>query len=517
MPSMSFPGFCGGSYRGRSYMADDEVCLNWFLEKNESPNAPQPYVMLPTPGFEAAWVLRTGPIRGLFYQRGRAFAVAGYELYELFEDATHDLLGEVENDGLPVTFSANGDAGEQIWITSGGTGYIFDLSSDTLSTEGPSGATVSMGGFLAGRFLALDAELGALYASNIYDGSTWNPLAVAQSETGNPWRALVVTPDNLIHLLGESSSICYADQGGPPPMPLTPIRESGLPYGITSPWAWSLGTTLSWVAQSAQGKAQIVRANGYGADRISTHAIEDQIQHAEDISDAIGWYYQEGGHEFDVFTFATDAQTWVFDRATGLWHGRDYWDTVTATSKAYRPGCMMVAFGHNYVGDRLTALIYRMSTTYPYDVDVNAIRRVRQPPRLALEQRRMTIDSLQLVMDVGQGIPAVNLPAVTVTSSAAWGDAWGDSWGEAWGSTVESVVLPPTGANPQMMLQVSRDGGKTFPLERWAATGYQGEWNTRVYWQMLGQARNFTPRFIATDPVPFPITDCLIDFRVGRT
>ncbi len=208
-------------------------------------------------------------------------------------------------------------------------------------------------------------------------------------------------------------------------MPFTQIRESGIPYGITSPWAWSLGTTLSWVAQNAKGRAQIVRAPSYQPERISTHAIEDQIQHTDNISDAIGWYYQEGGHEFDVFTFPDAEKTFVMDRTTSLWHSRDWWDTTTATSRAYRPGCMMVAFGENYVGDRVNGNIYQMSTALPTDVAGRAIRRVRQPPRLAFDQRRFTLNSVQLIMDVGQGVQSI--PGIP---PAASGSSWGMSWGD---------------------------------------------------------------------------------------
>jgi len=496
-------------------MADAEVCLNWYLEKNESPTAPHPWVMLPCPGFAVEWEIQQAPVRGMFYQRGRAFAVVGFAFYELFEDGTKTQRGTVENDGLPITISANGDAGNQLWITSGGVGYIYDLSSDTLSTEGVGGTTVSMGGFLSGRFLYLDADSGAFYASELYDGTTWDASMVAQSESGDPWRALIVTPDNLIRLLGESSGECWANQGTFP-FPFSRIQESGIPYGITSPWAWALGTTLSWVAQNAKGKAQIVRAPGYQPERISTHAIEDQIQGYEDISDAIGFNYQQGGHEFDVFTFGDAEKTWVFDRTSSLWHQRDYWDTRTATSLAYRPSCMMEAFGRTFMGDRLGGNIYEVSPRFYTDVDDNAIRRVRQAPRLSLDQRRLTIDSLQLVMDVGQGVPSIEgVPAPA--SGSSWGLSWGDSWGDAWGDMADAPSVPPLGANPQMMLRVSRDGGKTFPLERWSDTGRIGKWNERVYWQMLGQARNFTPQFVATDPVPWAITDCLIDYRVGRS
>jgi hypothetical protein len=112
---------------------------------------------------------------------------------------------------------------------------------------------------------------------------------------------------------------------------------------------------------------------------------------------------------------------------------------------------------------------------------------------------------------VGMGLSG----GVSVPGGDAWGGAWGVAWGDAWqGLDVESASVA---VDPQMMLEVSRDGGKTFPLTRWCSAGKMGEWSNRVYWTNLGQARNFTPRFVATDPVPWPVVDLLIEYREGTS
>lgn len=485
MPTISYPGFLGPAYKGASYIADAELCLNWYLEKNESPSAPNPYVMLSAPGFLTLITVSQAPIRGMFSQLGRAFFVAGYAFYELFYDSatgtwSATLRGSVSADANPVTISANGDAGNQLFITSGGIGYCYDLTSHVLTAGvGVAATTVTMGGFLEGRFLYLDGNAGAFYASALYDGLTWPADGVAQSTSGDPWVAMVVTPDDLIRLLGETTSEAWALQGDPPPMPFSKIAEASIPYGIQAPFAWAVDSAISWLAQNKKGSGLVVRAPGYTPERVSTHAIEDEIHSYGSSSDATMFKYQEAGHSFAVVTFPTAQKTWVFDQTESLWHQRDYWDTTTSASLAYRPGCQIEAFGFTIVGDRLTGTLYEMNSTYYSDVGGVTIRRVRQAPRFSVNQKRVTINNLQLVMDVGQGL----------------------STGQ--------------GSDPQMMLSMSKDGGQTFGPERWTTAGAIGQWDTRVRWNILGQGRNFTPRFVATDPIPWPITDCLIDYTVG--
>ena len=478
---MSWPGFLGPASVSQSYMADNELSVNFFLERTESPSAPGPWVLLPTPGFELRLSVGQAPIRGMFYQNGRAGFVAGFAFYEILYNSTTDtfsviLRGTVDNDGEPVTFHANGDAGNQWWITSGGTGYIFDLTTNGLSIEGNPGTTVSMGGFLSARFLYLDATTGAFYASALYDGTTWDPTMVAQSQSGDPWRALIVTPDNLIRLLGESSGECWADQGTFP-FPFSEIKEAGSPFGITSPFAWTVHTTVSWLAQNQHGRGLIVRAQGYDPQRISTHAIEAAIHDDGAQSSVRAFGYQERGHAFILFTFPEADRTWAYDVSSGLWHQRDYWDVATGTSKAYRIGCAMEAFSKTLVGDRLTGDIYEMSSAFQMDVDGAAIRRVRQAPRLSNQQDRLSISRLELVMDKGQGL------------------ATGQ------------------GSLPAVMLTLSRDGGKTFGNERWSTSGAGGAFDTPCIWWRLGQGRNVVPRFVVSDPVPFPIVDLLVTYQ----
>jgi PKD repeat protein len=62
------------------------------------------------------------------------------------------------------------------------------------------------------------------------------------------------------------------------------------------------------------------------------------------------------------------------------------------------------------------------------------------------------------------------------------------------------------GADPQVMLRLSNDGGKTWITEQWRSAGRVGEYLRRVRWNRLGCARRRVFEVSVTDPAPWKIT-----------
>ena len=104
-----------------------------------SPQAPQGRhrsVRWPAhPRTENLWYGRQRPRAWVFYDPGveRLFCVSGGEFYELGEGGAATKIGDVATGILPVTWASNGVGGQQIMLTSGGRGYIFDLRDDTFT------------------------------------------------------------------------------------------------------------------------------------------------------------------------------------------------------------------------------------------------------------------------------------------------------------------------------------------------------------------------------------------------
>jgi hypothetical protein len=57
------------------------------------------------------------------------------------------------------------------------------------------------------------------------------------------------------------------------------------------------------------------------------------------------------------------------------------------------------------------------------------------------------------------------------------------------------------GSDPQIMMQISRDGGHAWGAEVWASLGAIGQYRARAIWNRLGRSRDWLFKFRVTDPI----------------
>lgn len=478
---MQIPWFANGAYASQSPNADCEQTINLYTEAMESPGAKSQAVLYPCPGFIERFDLSPGPIRGMYENDGRIFAVSGFNLYELFTDYTSILRGTVAVNDNPAIFTSNGRAGQQLGITSGDHFYSYDLAGNSLSDVLSSGATTC--DFLDGYGLVLDAATSTLRVSDLEDFSNFDSTQVAQRTQGaDPWVGMKVIQSN-IWLIGEQTSEAWYN-AGTFPFPFAPVPQGFIQQGTRSGFSLaSLNNTLVWLQHNAQGAGMVMRLNGYSPERISTHAIEFAIQGYADVDDAVGFTYQQQGHDFYVLNFPQANATWVYDLNTNLWHQRGYWNPLTAVFDCYRiqSHCHTLNNIH-FVGDRLTGKVYEMSIEVATDVDGAGIRRLRQFRGLNDDEKWVFYSNSQLVLQSGVG---------TATGQ---------------------------GVNPQAMLSWSNDGGHQFSSEIWSGAGRQGEYNHRTMWRgSNGRARNRVWRIVMTDPVPWRLINFITNAEVGTS
>jgi hypothetical protein len=62
-------------------------------------------------------------------------------------------------------------------------------------------------------------------------------------------------------------------------------------------------------------------------------------------------------------------------------------------------------------------------------------------------------------------------------------------------------LIDGQGEDPQLMMQVSKDGGHVFGNERWVSIGKQGRYRARAKFNRLGRSRDWVFKFRVTDPV----------------
>lgn len=469
---MIFPGFVGPSYVAASPNANAERCINRIPEVIDSGTGKAQIFYRPSPGVRLFGTMPTSPTRGLFSLDGRLWTVAANGLLEVDAAGVSTVRGAVVQSAAPVSWASNGDAGEQLLVASGRTGYILDTVSNGLTAEV---AEVDVVGYLGSYFVALDARTSTLKWCDPIDGTTWNALSEARRLlAADRWTGLIVVQGQILLYGSETSEFWYPT--GDPDDPFAPNTGGVLEVGIAATWsARKIGTSAYWLGQTADGGPSVYRTEGLQAARISTHAVEHAIGSYATVSDAIGWSYAEGGHTFYVLQFPTAGATWCYDLTTGWWTERATWDARTGMYTAWRPQFHARAFGKAIVGDRLTGALYEMSTGIYTDVDGSGVRWARRMPHLSNEERPITYARLQIDVEAGVGLTTGQ------------------------------------GSDPQLMLRYSNDGGKTWSSERWAAIGARGKYGQRAVWRALGRGRDRVFELTGSDPVPVHLVNAYLE------
>ncbi len=460
--------------------------------------------LYPTPGLAAFCTLAKGPTRGLFVIHGKpdlVFVVGGDELYQVTLVAGAGVavpLGNVGNDGNPVTFATNGSAGNQLLVCSAGNLYLYYLPASNITPStfvGPLTelqGTPSMIAFCDGYFIALLAASNKFQISNLEDGSTWNPLSVQQVSVFPENVGAMIAAYRQLWMVGQDGHAqAYYNSGSNPFTPFDVISGAYMEEGIDAPMSIAvLDNAPFWLGGNVNGAGMAWRANGYTPLRVSNHGVETAwAKYPKKTSDAIAFSYKDQGHTFWVLRFPSARNgfgaTWVYDTATQMWHERGFWSGQGPTGfTAHLAGCHCFAFNMQLVGDWSSGEIYSMDIG-TYEDNGKPIRRARRAPHISSEQERIFHYKLQLDLEVGDGpIPPLQ-----------------DGAGNA--------------RDPQIMLRWSDDGGETWSNEHWIGAGQAGTFKTRAVWNRLGLARDRVYEVAVTDPIAWRIIDAYLDAAPG--
>lgn len=478
-----FPGFVGPTYALRSLNADAQRCMNWYPEAIESGTGKSPAGLNPTPGLKLFSTLAGPSVRGLHCIKGRLFATSGPKLYEIDSAGTATERGTVAA-GSALDSITSGPS--HLLIVSGNVAYSYVLATNTLAAISTLLGTPKLAGFLDGYFIMLLANSRQFQISALLDPTSWDPLDTT---------IISVFPDNVetmvvdhreMAFFGEKQSVFYYDSGNadfPFDVRLESFMEQG---GLGTFGAQKLDNSIFWLGESDRGGSIAWRAEGYRPQRISTHAIE-QAWEGYTVKDDVRTYtYEQDGHAFWVVLFPTANAMWVFDSATGLWHERGKWNTVTSAFDAHRSQCHAYCFGKHLVGDHASGNVYELDVNTHTD-NGEVLRRMRRAPHLSAENKWLYHKELEIDMEVGLG------PIPPLTDMAG------------------------NPRDPKLMLRWSNDGAKTWGNTYEIDAGKAGEYKTRVRKQRLGRARDRVYEVAVTDAVPWRIADAYLDAEAGTS
>jgi hypothetical protein len=428
--------------------------------------------------------------------------VSGPTLYQIDSNWNAVIKGNVGGTG-PVSMADNGT---QLFIAANPQGYIYNASTDVFQQitdpDFPGAGTV---GYIDGYFTFNEPNSQKIWVTSLLDGTAVDPLEFASAE-GNPDNVVAVFVDHReVWVFGTNSTEVWYD-AGLLDFPLTRIQGAFNELGCAAPYSIAkMDNQVYWLGKDARGQGIVYKAAGYIGQRVSTHAIEWQMQEYADLTDAVGYTYQQDGHSFYVLNFPSANTTWVYDVATGAWHERA--SLNNGEFNRHRANNQMFFNSTTVVGD------YQNGKIYEFDLEVYAddgavqkwLRSWRALPTGANNLTRTIQHAMQLDCETGVGLnayPAYDAEDLATESGNILAAQFVQGYLSTQGADqlvteandnnnpLVTQVEPPEdyngyaleteaypvapGYNPQVMLRFSDDGGHTWSNEHWKSMGKIG-------------------------------------------
>ncbi len=465
--------FVGPSYQMDALSFGIQRSINFYPLITEVKNTKSVTALRQTPGYVEFANIGGGPIRnGISSTASRSFWVSGNGFYELFSDGSSVQHGTLNTQVNRVSMAENP---LQVMVVDGQDGWIFTKATDTweqiTDTAFP---TTSFVTYLDSYFIVPVDGTQEFAISGVNDGLSWDFLDRGTSES-SPDNILATFSDNGNLWVPGNRSVEVFQNTGNATFPFELIPGAVIQTGCAARFTFEkFDNTVVWLGVDEQGQGVVWLANGYSAERISTQAIEKRINSASDFSDSYAWVYHEQGHIFYCLQVRSLNTTLVYDGSTRQWHERMYKDPVINQRQLHKGSCHVFFAQKNLIGDRITGQIYDLDLAYNSDNGDEMIRE-RISPHYQDQKKLVSYASFELDAEVGIGL----------------------NTGQ--------------GSDPQIMLQYSDDGGRSWSNELWRPLGKLGDFSNRVIWRRLGIARDRVFKVRVSDPVFVQINEATVN------
>lgn len=443
---MRFP-FGTQAYQHASRPLSAQRMVNCYLEP-APPNAKTLAAVVASYGV-ANWMASVGAYRGGKLVRSVLYIVAGEYLYRVNSAGIPTLLGSIP--GVGYVFVEGDETNVMVVETVSERGWFWNGSVVAEITD-PDWPGATWLGYLDGYYIIIPRATGQYFITANRNPASIDALDFASAEQ---------YPDDLVTgVIDHGEGILFGTESfqgiynsGNSDFPLSDIAsaqgEIGCPYPRGPK---KVGNAICFPGHD--GKVYML--NGYTPQVISTPVVEQAMKNATD-RDFIGVTWDEPGHSFYGLKSADFA--FAFDLSTQLWHERE-----SHGYESWRWAQAFKAYGETVVADAETGALGLLSAD-TFTEFGDTLRMEATSPPVGEDNRRIKHSRLELIFEQGVGL------------------------------------ISGQGVDPQIMLQFSDDGGRTWSNEKWRPLGRMGRFNTRAIWTRLGSARDRIYRFAISDPV----------------
>lgn len=449
------------TYQHRSLPLSAQRAINCYLEKAPEGSKTE-FANVQMQGTSDWTTVGNGPMRGGIVVNGTPWVVSGQELYTVASTGTGTLKGSIPGSNL-VDMTSDGT---NVLIANAGVGYLWNGSAlaAIADLDFPG---VAVTDYLDGYAIVIEPSSGRTWINETTgDWSAWNALDFATAE-GWPDDTIDLIVDHREVFLGgrETTEVWY--NSGAADFPLSRLTNGFIERGVLCSGTYAKhDNTIFFVGNDGV----VYRLEGLQPIRISSHWVEQQI---EDLTPKVirGFTWSEKGHAF--YAISSTDWTMVYDISTGTWHERQSYD-----EENWRTLTILRAHEKWLVLDSLSNKIgYLNENTFTEWGEV--LRSSATAPAISNENRWLFHNRLELVFEQGIG-----------TSGQ--------------------------GANPQVMVDWSDDGGRTWSAEHFRPLGATGLFKTRAIVNRLGRSRDRVYRFAVSDPVRRTLIQANYEAEVGE-
>lgn len=415
--------------------------INCYPEQ-VSKAAKSPLPFYPMEGLRAFSTLTGGgPCRGAISFDPYGYVVSGPLLFKIVPGGNSIIIGGIPG-GDPTFMARNRKSpNAQIAIVSQGLRYIVedDEIHTIADTDLPTvNSVTSIGGYFV--FSTPD---GRIFITSIDEGTEIDALDFATAEANPDGLLVAEARAQEVILFGTKSIEFWANTGSS----LYPFeRNSAATLQNLGLLCQHSVRDINDVKFFVASDATVRQLDGYQPKRISTHAVERDIDRADKTA-ITATAYPLRGHLF--YSLSSPDWTWTYDVLTGLWHERQSYELPR-----WRCECFLDVNGTRVVGDYAQGKLYEVDPDSYSEAGNHLVFTIRSAPMHAFPSavgiNAMYIDT----------IPGTGLNTTDIHTSI-----------------------------PGLMMRYSDDGGKSYGGERVADTGAIGDFNKRVKFFGLGQTQ----------------------------
>lgn len=381
-----------------------------------------------------------GGVRAAINVDGVLYVVAGTRAYKITTNQVVTLIGSMNiSETAPVFMERNRRSVPDIAIVCDGLMYYIRADVLTQVTDVDLLAPTSLS-FVDGYFV-IGTVNNTWQIGAIDDASAWDALDFTRADSNPDAVVTVSATQGQAVIFGERSTEFWRNTGN---ADFAFERVTSADVGcIAAGSVQQMEQSIAFVAQDRTVRTFV----GYDARRISTHAVERDIERLSDRSQIKSATWVKDGHTFYSVT-APGFWTWDYDTVTGLWHQRKSYGQAD-----WRCSTVTLFDGKLIAGDTTLGRLYEMSASFSDEAGDPLVMEIITPPVHAFPYR---MRHNALFVDMEQGV----------------GTGQGDA----------------QDIDPVLMLSWSEDGGATFGNERMIPIGQQGRTTTRVRAWRLGIA-----------------------------